>query len=182
MKFIATPLEKVFVIELNPLEDSRGYLTRTYCEDTFKKNDLAHHYVQESIVHNSQKGTLRGMHYQSSPCGEDKILQCLTGKIFDVILDIRKHSSTFGQYFTLTLQDNDNKILYIPKGCAHGYVTLVDNVNLFYKMSNQYIPTSASGILWNSQSLDIPWPIEMPIMSEQDKLWPTFNHTELYYD
>ena len=169
MIFTETYLKGSFVIEPEKLEDNRGFFSRIWDKKIFEQKDLETKWVQFSISYNSSKGTLRGMHFQKSPHEETKMIRCTKGKIFDVIVDMRKNSSTFKKWFSVELSDENHKILYIPKGIAHGFQTLVNNTEVFYQISEYYDYDLAYGIRWNDPELSINWSLEITLMSERDK-------------
>lgn len=169
MKFIETPLEGVYLIELEPVHDERGFFARTWCKAEFQKHGLNPNLAQCSLSFNKKKGTLRGMHYQCEPHQEAKLVRCCAGAIYDVVLDLRRGSQTFGKWFAAELSASDQKTLYIPEGCAHGFQSLEDESTVFYQISESYHPESARGVRWNDPLFDIKWPIATPILSERDR-------------
>ena len=168
MKFLETDLDEAYIIELDKLEDNRGFFTRTWDKKIFDQKKLNSDLVQMSFSFNKQKGTLRGMHFQEKPFEEVKIVRCLKGKIFDVIIDLRKKSKTYKKWISVELSSNNLKMFYIPEGFAHGFQTLEDNTEVFYQMSNWFSPEHAHGIRWNDTQFNIKWPIENPIISKKD--------------
>lgn len=167
MNFQPLPIIGAFLITLEKKNDQRGSFTRTFCTEEFKKNNLCSDFKQDSMSWNIKKGTIRGMHYQY-PNEEIKIVQCLKGKIFDTIIDLRKNSPTFEQHFSIELSEKNQELLYIPSGCAHGFQTLQNNTVLFYKISEFFIPQQAKGILWNDSYFSIKWPLPLTSLSEKD--------------
>lgn len=174
MIFTETKLKGTYIIEPEKLEDERGFFARTWDKKTFEKKHLDSNLVQCSISHNKKKGTLRGMHYQISPFEEAKLVRCTKGKIYDVIIDLRKKSNTYLKWYSIELSENNYKMLYIPEGFAHGFQTLVDNTEVFYQMSEVFSAEHARGILWNDPLFGINWPIADPIISVKDANWPLF--------
>ena len=168
MKFSETKLSGAFVIEIEKIEDERGFFTRIWDKKEFKKQGLSSELTQCSVSFNKNKGTLRGMHYQISPSEEIKIVRCTQGKIFDVIIDLRKDSKTYKKWIGIELSQDNYKMLYIPKGFAHGFLTLDENTEIFYQMSNEYNKEMAQGIRWNDPTFSINWPSKITIMSERD--------------
>ncbi len=169
-----TKIEGVFIIEPEPREDVRGYFARVFAKDELEKAG-----VNFSIVHINrsltiEKGTIRGMHYQIEPMQEDKIVQCLQGKIFDVALDLRKESKTFGQWVGQILDPGNKKMLLLPKGCAHGFQTLEENAVVEYFVTEYYAPEFENGIRYNDPRFGIAWPIKDAVLSEKDANWPDF--------
>jgi dTDP-4-dehydrorhamnose 3,5-epimerase len=169
MKFFETDLEDAYIIELEKLEDERGFFTRIWDKKIFKDRGLNSDLVQMSFSYSKQKGTLRGMHFQKTPFDEEKIVRCMKGKIFDVIIDLRKESKTYKKWISFELDSNDLKMIYIPKGFAHGFQTLEDDTEVFYQMSNWFSPEHATGIRWDDSGFNIKWPIKNPIISKKDR-------------
>ena len=179
MNFIKSKINGAFVIEIEKFDDDRGFFTRTFDKQEFQKHDLENDFVQSSLSYNRKKGTLRGMHFQLSPYGETKIVKCVQGKIFDVIIDLRKNSSTFKQWESNELNSSDNKILYIPKGIAHGFQTLEDNSEVFYQISEYHNPKFYRGIRFDDSNFKIKWPLPISVMSINDKNWEMFSDTTI---
>ena len=169
MKFFETKLKGSFIVEIEKNEDERGFFARTYDVDEFKKYGLNSKIVQCSISNNIKKNTLRGMHFQVTPYEETKIINCIKGKIYDVIVDLRVNSDTLYEWNGIELSEHDNKMIYVPKGFAHGFQTLEDTTKVFYQISEFYKPDYVRGIRWNDPKLNIKWPTSSPIMSKKDK-------------
>lgn len=169
MKFIETKLKGAYIIELEPIEDERGFFARSFCQKEFEKHNLNFCIVQCNISYNKNKGTLRGMHYQVAPYQEAKLVSCTSGAIYDVIIDLRPNSPTYCQWFAVELSAQNYKMLYIPEGFAHGFQTLTDNTVVFYQMSEFYHPECASGVRWDDKAFGIEWPIPKPVISERDR-------------
>ena len=174
MIFTETKLKGAFVIELEPIQDERGFFARTWCRKEFETHGLNPNLVQCNTSFNKKKGTLRGMHYQTAPHEEAKLIRCTMGAVYDVIIDLRIKSATFKEWFSLELTSTNRKSLYFPEGVAHGFLTLVDNSEVFYQMSVCYNPECASGIRWNDPAFAITWPDKASIISEQDKDFQDF--------
>lgn len=174
MKFLETELKGAFIIDPDRLEDERGFFARVFCEREFAAHGLETRFVQCSISYSPRKGTLRGMHYQSPPHGEAKVVRCTSGAIHDVIVDLRRDSHTYGRWIGVELSAQNSRILYIPKGCAHGFQTLVDNSEVFYQMSAFFHAECAAGIRWNDPVFNVSWPGEVRVISERDKSYPDF--------
>lgn len=174
MKFNPTPLQGLFLIDYASLKDERGSFMRTFCQDSFTKQGIQFHAVQTNLSKSTKKHTLRGLHYQKEPFAEDKLVHCIQGKCFDVVVDLRATSKTFGQWYAVELDAHKPQALYIPAGCAHGFLTLEDNTCLYYQMSNFYNAEAANGVHWQSPMLAIPWPKAHVFISEQDQWWPNF--------
>lgn len=174
MIFHSTKLDGVFVIKQEPREDERGYFARIFCKEELAKTGISFEIIQASHSFTKEKGTIRGMHFQKAPKEEDKIVQCLRGKIYDVVVDLREGSPTFGKWMAEELSPENKKMLFIPKGCALGFQTLTANCLVQYFMDEFYSPEHASGVRWDDPSLTIKWPIENPFLSERDRNWPPF--------
>jgi dTDP-4-dehydrorhamnose 3,5-epimerase len=174
MKLSETKLKGAYIIEIEPVTDERGFFARSFCANEFEKHGLNPRIVQCNISFNKKKGTLRGMHYQVAPYEEAKLVSCIRGAIYDVIIDLRQNSPTYCQWFFVELNAENYKILYVPKGFAHGFQTLEDNTVVFYQMSEFYHPECARGVRWDDKAFGIKWPISNPIMSERDKNFQTF--------
>jgi dTDP-4-dehydrorhamnose 3,5-epimerase len=175
MKFHEIPLAGAFIIEAEVHQDHRGFFGRTFCQKELRAAGLFEHIAQCSVSHNLQRGTLRGLHFQREPHAEDKIVSCTRGAIFDVIVDLRPNSPTFGRHFGKELTAESPLSLYVPKGCAHGFQTLTANATVFYMMSTFYVPETSAGIRWNDPDLGIHWPIDERILSERDANLPTLS-------
>ena len=175
MKFIKTPLKGACVIEVEPIEDSRGLFARSWCKREFESHNLDSKLVQCNISFNIKKGTLRGMHYQIEPFEEAKLVRCTRGAIFDVIIDLRAGSPTFKDWFAVELTDENRKMLYIPERFAHGFQTLKDNTEVFYQMSECHSSEHSRGIRYNDPSFSIWWPEDRRIISKKDQQYPDFS-------
>ncbi len=174
MQFHPTPLPGAWRIQLEPAHDSRGYFARTFCVDEFAAHGLETSYPQHSISYSAHKGTIRGMHYQREPDSEVKVVRCLKGSIWDVIIDIRPDSPTYCQWLKFELSSESGDQLYIPAGFAHGFQTMCDDVLVNYIISVRYTPQSACGIRYNDQKLGINWPLPISEISAKDAQWPDF--------
>lgn len=174
MIFSETKLTGAYVIDIEKMEDERGFFARTWDKKKFLEMGLESEFVQFSISKNSKKNTFRGMHYQAKPYEETKIVRCTKGKIFDIIIDLRPNSETFKEIFSIELSENNYKILYIPKGFAHGFQTLEENTEVFYQISQQYMQEFARGITWNDSKFSIKLPEEISVISSKDLLYESF--------
>lgn len=172
MNFKQTFLEGAYVVALEELREQRGFFARSFCREEFQAHGLDPDVSQCNISFNERRGTLRGMHYQSPPFEEAKLVRCTRGAIFDVIIDIRTDSKTYKRTFAIELTADNRKMLFVPKGFAHGFQTLQDDSEVFYQMSDSYRPGVGRGIRWNDPVLAIDWPISAPILSEQDANYP----------
>jgi dTDP-4-dehydrorhamnose 3,5-epimerase len=172
MRFVATPVADAMIVELEGHEDPRGYFARTFCEEEFAQAGIEMRVVQTNISRNPRKLTLRGMHYQAPPHGEPKIVHCVRGRIFDVAVDLRPQSPSYLHWAGLELSPEGNRIFYIPRGCAHGFLTLEENSDVAYLMGQAFVPGAARGVRWNDPAFGIAWPA-MPLeMSERDAGYP----------
>lgn len=174
MIFKETRLKGAYVIELEPMEDERGFFARSFCQKEFEEHGLNPRIAQCNISYNKKKGTLRGMHYQVAPYEEAKLVTCIRGAIYDVIIDLRADSSSYCQWFAVELSGKNYKMLYIPEGFAHGFQTLEDNTVVFYQMSEFYHPEGARGVKWDDPALGIEWPIKNCIISAKDRQFADF--------
>lgn len=174
MIFKETKLKGAYIIELEPLEDERGFFARSFCRKEFEEQGLNFSIVQCNLSYNKRKGTLRGMHYQIAPHEEAKLVSCIRGAIYDVIIDLRPNSSTYRQWFAVELTAENYKMLYIPAGFAHGFQTLEGNTVVFYQMSEFYHPECARGVRWNDPAFGIVWPDDIRVISDRDRQYPDF--------
>lgn len=174
MIFKPADLRGAYVIEPERRDDFRGYFTRTFCEKEFASLGLETRIAQCSVSFSQRKGTLRGMHYQLSPFEEVKVVRCVRGAIFDVIIDLRRDSSTFKKHFAAELNERNGNALYIPAGFAHGFQTLTDNAEVFYQMSQYHSEGHARGVRWNDPAFAIFWPDDERTILERDKNYPDF--------
>ena len=173
--FTETDLNGAFLIDTEAHEDERGFFARLWCQEEFAAHGLETRLVQCSMSYNKGAGTLRGMHYQAHPWQEVKLVRCTRGAIFDVIIDLRRESPTFTRYFGAELSAANRRMLYIPRGFAHGFQTLEDDTDVFYQMSEFYKPEYARGVRWNDPAFDIRWPdVPVRIMADRDAGYPDF--------
>ena len=169
IKFHKTKIKNLEIISFNKIKDDRGFFSRLFCNKIFKKRFQKT--AQINFSQSKKKFTLRGMHYQNYPFAEDKIIKCIKGKIFDVAVDLRKNSKTYGKWASLILSEKNNKMFLIPKGFAHGYMTLENNCEIIYFVSNHYKPNKESGIRYNDPYFKIKWPSKPRAISEKDLSW-----------
>jgi dTDP-4-dehydrorhamnose 3,5-epimerase len=174
MKFLPTNIIGVFEVQPEPMQDERGFFARTWCQKEFSAKGLASGLVQCSISYNTKKGTLRGMHYQMAPFEETKLVRCTRGAICDVVLDLRLKSPTYKQWITAVLTAESRNMIYVPNGCAHGFLTLQDDTEVFYQMSEVFDTASARGVRWNDPAFGISWPDKVEVISERDRTYPDF--------
>lgn len=174
MTFKQTKLDGVYVVTQELREDPRGYFTRVFCRHEYENAKIPFDIVQINKSKSVMKGTIRGMHYQREPHAEDKIVQCIKGAIFDVAVDLRPSSPTRGQWVGQELTEDNNTMLLVPKGFAHGFQTLTDNTIVMYFVSQYYTAAAESGIRWNDPAFAITWPIQDATLSEKDAAWPDY--------
>ena len=168
MEFTKAKIQGVIVIEPEKIKDSRGFFARSWDFNEFKKNGLNTKIAQCSISYNKKRGTIRGMHYQKKPYEEVKIVTCTTGKIFDVIIDLRPKSKTFKKWISGELSQENQKSHYIPEGCAHGFQTLKKDTTIYYQISQKFKPKNYMGLRWNDPSFNISWPLRPTNISKKD--------------
>ena len=174
MKFLETPLKGAFIIDLEKREDGRGFFARAWCQEEFESNGIYRLPVQANMSFNKKGGTMRGMHYQAAPYQESKLIRCIRGSIYDVIIDLRKDSPTYKQWFGLELNDENRTMLFVPEDFAHGFLALKDNSEVMYQVSAFYNFGSERIIRYNDPSFNIKWPIEVNVISEKDINTPDF--------
>jgi len=174
MIFTETPLKGAYVIDPERLADERGFFARTWCRREFEAHGLNTALAQCSVSFNQKTGTLRGMHYQAAPHAEHKLVRCTAGIIYDVIVDLRPGSGTFRHWFAAELSADNRRMLYIPEGLAHGFLTLADNTEVFYQISEYYVPEGARGVRWNDPAFAISWPVQPRIVSQRDSAYADF--------
>lgn len=174
MIFQETGLKGSFEIQIEPKADERGFFARSWCQQEFKAHGLNPKVVQCNVSFNRQKGTLRGMHYQAEPHAEAKLVRCTRGAIYDVALDLRPESPSFKNWVAVELTSEKRNMLYIPEGCAHGFLTLADDTEVFYQMSNFYLPDAGRGVRWNDPAFQITWPGSIDVISERDRSYQDY--------
>ena len=172
MIFHKTKIKGLYITELELKKDERGSFARIFGQDELAREGLNFKIVQANRSLTLTKGTIRGMHFQKEPNAEDKIVQCLRGRVYDVVIDLRKNSPTYGQWLAEELSEDNSKMFYIPKGFAHGFQTLTDNCEMQYFMSEFYSSEHASGIRWDDPIFNITWPVAVTDLSDKDKKWP----------
>lgn len=178
MIFTKTKFSGVLLIDVDRKEDERGFFGRTFCQHELAAQCVDFKIAQSNISYSKKKGTLRGMHMLTPPHGEAKLVQCIRGNIYDVIIDMREDSITFCQWFSTGLNDKNKTILYIPKGFAHGFITLEDDTEVIYQMTDFYKPGYETGFLWNDPFFGISWPMEPVVISEKDRQYPLFQRSD----
>lgn len=178
MKFTETKLKGAFIIEINKIGDERGFFGRQWCQDEMAEMGLKTQIAQVNTSLNKEKGTLRGLHFQKFPYQETKLIRCIRGRIFDVIVDLRPASATFKQWFGLELSQDNYKMLYAPDNFAHGFITLEDNSEILYLVTQFYHPEAEAGLRWDDPQFSIQWPGSVTVMSEKDKNRPDFDENQ----
>jgi dTDP-4-dehydrorhamnose 3,5-epimerase len=172
MKFVPTKLSGVWLIELELREDERGFFARTFCEQEFAARGFNTRWPQCNLTRTLRRGVIRGLHYQAAPKPETKLIRCAAGAVWDVVVDVRPDSPTYGQWEAFELTAENHRQLYAPGGYAHGFQCLVDGSEVFYQMSEFYHPELARGIRWDDPTLKIPWPVPNPMLSARDQNLP----------
>lgn len=172
MRFVETSIQGVFVVELEERGDDRGFFARTFCAREFEQHGLRPMVAQCNMSHNIRKGTLRGMHYQLPPATEAKLVRCTRGGILDVIVDMRPGSPTYLKHVSAELTADNRKALYVPEMFAHGFITLCDNVDIMYQVSEFYTPGAERGLRYDDPALGIQWPLPVAVISPKDASWP----------
>lgn len=182
MKLTSLRLEGAALLEPVVHGDHRGFFMESYNEATIRELGLNFAFVQDNQSLSAEPGVLRGLHYQLNPKAQTKLIRVLTGAIYDVILDIRRSSPTYGKWVGVILSEYNKRQLLVPKGFAHGFCTLVPNTQVFYKVDEYYSPEHDRGILWNDPALQIDWPVSEPLLSDKDRRHPTFAEAEMNFD
>ena len=172
MQFIETKIEGVFLIKTEPKTDERGFFKRVFCASEFQNKSLESNFVQSNLTHNKLAGAVRGMHYQLYPHEEVKLVSCISGSVYDVVVDVREDSETYLSFFGAELSESNGLMMYVPKGFAHGYQTLQKNSIVHYMVSNYYAPEFEDGIRYNDEKIGIQWPLEVAMVSQKDNSWP----------
>jgi dTDP-4-dehydrorhamnose 3,5-epimerase len=175
MLFTETRLKGAYLIDVERHTDERGFFGRSWCREEFETRGLDPRLVQCNISFNEKQGTVRGMHYQTDPYQESKLVRCTMGALYDVIIDLRPDSATFAQWLAVELTSENRRGLYIPRGFAHGFQTLSDNTEVFYQMSEFYHPEAARGVRWDDRAFCIEWPIKTLVISEKDQQYPDWS-------
>ena len=170
-----TPLEGVYLIDIEKKGDERGFFARAFCTEEFREAGLETTYVQANDSLSIEQGTLRGMHYQLPPFAETKLVKCISGSVYDVVVDLRKDSPSFKKWTGAVLTAENRTMMYVPEGCAHGFLTLEPNSEVFYLVSALYSPEYEKGVRWNDPTFNIAWPEEPKAISKRDSSHPDFN-------
>lgn len=174
MIFTPTKLPGAYLVDIERRQDERGFFARSWCQQEFQAQGLASCMVQANLSFNNKQGTLRGLHYQRAPYAEAKLVRCTRGAIWDVIVDLRPASPTYRQWLGAELTDENYRMLYVPEGFAHGYLTLADSVEVTYQVTQFYAPGAEAGLRWDDPAFGIEWPIAVQVISEKDSRWPDF--------
>ena len=169
-----TDFTGVFVVDNDPIRDDRGYFVRTFCTTELAARGLESRFVQHSMSYTARKGTLRGLHFQRPPHDEIKLVRCLRGAIYDVIVDLRPQSPSFKRWLSFDLSHANRSQLYVPKGFAHGFQALTDDVEVNYMISAEYEPAAAGGVRYDDAAFGIAWPLSVTAISDKDRGWPDF--------
>ena len=172
MRFTETKVAGAFLIEPEPIADERGFFARTWCRSEFADHGLNPELAQANISFNHRKGTLRGLHYQQAPRAEAKLVRATRGAIWDLALDLRRDSPSYLAWFGAELTADNRSMLYVPEGCAHGFLTLADATEVAYQMSAPYAPAAARGVRWDDPAFGIEWPGEVVVINERDASYP----------
>jgi len=175
MIFTQTRILGAYLIQPRKIEDHRGYFTRLWCDNEFREHGLRTELAQSNAGFSRQRGTLRGLHFQVAPHSEVKVVRCTRGAMFNVIVDLRPESPSYKLWVGVELSEKNSDTLYVPEGCAQGYMTLEDNTEMCYHTSEFYHPESASGVTYNDPEFGIVWPMEATIISDQDRTWPDYS-------
>lgn len=175
MRFVATSINGAFIIEPDRVIDNRGFFSRVFCANEFVQHGLESKFVQSSVSHNHKAYTLRGMHFQIKPKEEVKIVSCCSGAIFDVVVDLRKESPSYRQWFGVELTHTNGKAVYVPSNCAHGFMTLVDASEVFYQINAFFAPDLARGFRWDDADVNVAWPCSPRVISIRDQNLPSFS-------
>lgn len=178
MKFTPTALAGAWIVDVEPAADERGFFARTWCRREFAEHGIDCDFVQTSVSYNRLAGTLRGLHYQRPPHDETKLVRCIRGALYDVIVDIRPDSGTRGHWLGVELSAENRRALLVPEGFAHGFVTLADETEVAYQISAYYTPGHAAGLRYDDPALAIDWPVEIRVIADKDRRWPDFGAHE----
>ena len=172
MRFTPTPIPQLYLVDMERRRDERGFFARAWCQQELATQGLIASCVQANLSYNVRRATLRGMHFQLPPYGEDKFIRVVRGAVHDVVLDLRHDSPAFGRWFSVELNADERRSLFVPQGCAHGYLTLTDDAEVFYLVSAPYQQDASRGIHWEADALRGAWPFAPEVVSPQDTLWP----------
>ena len=179
MKVVATDIEDLFIIEPQVFGDNRGWFMESWSQKKMEEAGLFYNFVQDNHSFSALKGTLRGLHFQKGSSSQAKLVRCVRGAVFDVAVDLRKNSKTYKKWVGCILSEENKKQFLIPRGFAHGFLTLTDNVEFVYKADNYYDPQADRNIIWNDEEINVDWGIENPILSEKDKKAPKLSESDV---
>jgi dTDP-4-dehydrorhamnose 3,5-epimerase len=179
MKFVQTGLAGAYVIEPAVFRDNRGFFMETYNRKAFEEHGISPDFVQDNYSFSQPRGVIRGLHFQYPPHAQAKLVMVMSGRVFDVIVDLRKESSTYGKWYGVELSSSPFTMIYVPRGFAHGFCTLEENAHVIYKVDALYNPAADGGIRWNDPGLNIPWPTDAPVLSKKDGELPFFREISL---
>ena len=174
MIFSETTLLGAYLVEPERIRDERGFFARILCESELRQRGLQSGFPQTNMAFSHLKGTLRGLHFQKAPHAEVKIVRCTKGFIYDVIVDLRSESPTYKSWFGVELTEENSRMIYVPEGCAQGYITLADNSEIYYHTSEPYCPAAAFGVRYDDPTFGVTWPAEVAVVSQQDRSWPDY--------
>ncbi|HYU77909.1 MAG TPA: dTDP-4-dehydrorhamnose 3,5-epimerase [Vicinamibacterales bacterium] len=174
MRFTPTRVSGAFIVESEPHADERGFFLVLWAQSEFRRQGLATEFAQSSVAYNRARGTLRGMHYQTPPHQEAKLVRCAAGAILDVAIDLRRDSPSFKTWVSVELSAENRRMLYVPEGCAHGYLTLTDETEIFYHASAEYAPQFGGGVRWNDPAFAVEWPFAPVVINARDRDYPDF--------
>lgn len=174
MIFHDTPVAGARVLEVKRIEDHRGFFGRIWCQNELRQQGLKSEIAQANVGFSLKRGTLRGLHFQAAPHTEVKVVRCTRGSMFDVIVDLRPESPSYKRWFGIELSADNHKMLYVPEGCAQGYITLEDNTEMYYNTTEFYHPETASGVRFDDPEFGIEWPMAPAVISDQDRSWPDY--------
>ena len=180
MKFTETSVLGVYIVDIEPHVDARGYFARVWCEQEFRDHGLNPNIVQVNTIFSQIQGTLRGVHFQQSPHTEAKLVRCVRGSVYDVAVDLRPDSATFRQWHAEVLRAGDGRMFYVPEGCGHGFQTLEDQTEVVYQATTSFAPSAASGVRYDDSAFGIDWPLPVRCLSESDSNWPEFNRERAF--
>ena len=174
MKFRETTIAGAWLVQPEPRVDSRGHFARLWCREEFARHNLRADFVQCNNSFSIETATLRGLHWQSAPHGEVKLVSCTRGRVFDAIVDVRPESPTFLKWFGVELSSDNRTMVYVPEGCAHGYLTLADNSEVVYPVTAAYDAAAERGLRWDDPAIGIAWPVQPLVISDKDRAWPNW--------
>ncbi|MCA1065830.1 dTDP-4-dehydrorhamnose 3,5-epimerase [Rossellomorea sp. AcN35-11] len=181
MNLLTTEIQGVFVIEPSVYPDHRGFFMESYNQKMFENNGILYEFIQDNHSYSKEKGVIRGLHYQLNPKAQTKLVRVASGSVYDVMVDLRHDSDTFGQWIGVLLSDENHRQVLVPRGIAHGFCTLVPGTTVLYKVDEYYDPSLDRGIMWNDPHLNIDWPVTSPILSGKDRNLPPFNQAEFHF-